>query len=991
MITSRWEQIKSIFGAAVELPEEERPAFVARACGEDFEVHAEVLTLLAAHRSMGSFMNDPITVEPPPSLNSHNRYRLPLGEILCERFEIGRLLGEGGMGRVYEALDLDLGVRLALKTIRPEIAADPRTIDLFKHEIQLARQVTHPNVCRIFDLERHKGADHQITFLTMELLEGETLENLLQREGALDVGDAFPLIEQMVEGLMAIHDVAVIHRDFKPSNVLLVQTGTKTRVVITDFGLARAKALAAVNESAGGLRLMTGLAGTPAYMAPEQLAGGEISPATDVYALGLVVYKMVTGRLPHERNERGPMPRSSVSAPCPSPRLYAPGLDACWEEGILRCLEIDPASRYHKASQLLDVLSERTRSPNSFTRRTDRLLEPAHASPLNSGVALSRSWKSWIWATLVLLALGLGAADLVLRRQHTDSGTVELTPVTSDSGLTWGPSLSADGKLLAYSSDRHGPGNLNIWVKNLVDGSEVQVTQDAADATTPALSPDGKLVAYRSERNGGGIYLSSSKGGTATLLAPLGRNPRFSPDGTRIAYWVGEEHDLDEPFNAGGRAFLIPVAGGIPTQIKPEFADARYPTWSDDGRSIMFQGASERKATFDEASDWWIESEDTHKAVATGGFAILRQEGLVLYGCRFEWSKDHLIFAARKSFGTSLWALLVASDSRVQLPLRRITSGFDDDIEPWTSSQEKLVLAGTNASIPIWKIPLRGTQEVRSGDLERVTSSSAVDDLLSASSDGNSLVFHRRTGQLEQTLLKDAPTGRETILPIPPDALPVVTGDGRKVVYSILRDGKHPIYEMELPAGASIPLCDDCGPLMDISRDEGRILYGLENGGIGVMDLASKRKSEAVRGDNTILEQARFSADGRWMVFVSTVDEQHSQLRLAPVSKDASLRLPPWYPLTSGSTRDLRPAWSPSGSTVFFLSNRDGFSCVWRLELNPATGHPLGEQTLVTHLHSAHLSPMHLSRSAMGLSLGGNSLFLTLGEVTGNIFSADLR
>src|SRR5262249_47038677 len=147
---------------------------------------------------------------------------LNLGDMLSGRFRVLRFLGRGGMGDVYEAKDLDLGIRVALKTIRPEIACDPRSLARFKHEIQLARPVTHPNVCRMFDLGRHRfpreagPSANAVEFLTMELLEGETLATRLRSAGRMSTAEALPLVQQMADALAAAHEVGVVHRDFKP-------------------------------------------------------------------------------------------------------------------------------------------------------------------------------------------------------------------------------------------------------------------------------------------------------------------------------------------------------------------------------------------------------------------------------------------------------------------------------------------------------------------------------------------------------------------------------------------------------------------------------------------------------------------------------------------------------------------------------------------------------------------------------------------------------
>jgi len=165
------------------------------------------------------------------------------GDLLCDRFRVVRFIARGGMGELYEAEDLTLGERVALKTIRPEIAVHERANQRFRREVQLARKVTHPNICRIFDLFEHRppeGTAGAVSFVTMELLQGETLSQHLREHGPLSVEDARPIVQQMAAALSAAHAADVIHRDFKTNNVMLLDAGPSRapRVVVTDFGLA---------------------------------------------------------------------------------------------------------------------------------------------------------------------------------------------------------------------------------------------------------------------------------------------------------------------------------------------------------------------------------------------------------------------------------------------------------------------------------------------------------------------------------------------------------------------------------------------------------------------------------------------------------------------------------------------------------------------------------------------------------------------------------
>ena len=262
------------------------------------------------------------------------------------------------MGEVYEAEDLDLRERVALKTLRPEVAGDTRMIARFKQEIQLSRKIGHPNVCRVFDLARHPltGSEPDTTvFLTMELLEGETVESRLQREGSLTPEAAVPLLEQMAQGLDAAHRAGVIHRDLKPSNVMLVPGPDRLRAVITDFGLART--LTSADDTTATMPHK--VIGTLNYMAPELLTGGMASVASDVYALGMVAFKMVTGTLPFAPETPFARAILRAKAPVPRPRSIIPAIDPAFDRAVGCALEPEPQRRFASASDFAKALRGR--------------------------------------------------------------------------------------------------------------------------------------------------------------------------------------------------------------------------------------------------------------------------------------------------------------------------------------------------------------------------------------------------------------------------------------------------------------------------------------------------------------------------------------------------------------------------------------------------------------------------------------------------------
>jgi len=250
--------------------------------------------------------------------------RFPPGTLLGGRYRIVGRLGRGGMGEVYRADDLKLAQPVALKFLAPEVDRDPARLMQLHTEVRMARQVSHPNVCRVYDIDDVEGH----TFLSMEYVDGEELASLLRSIGRFPVERAIELARQICAGLAAAHERGVIHRDLKPANVMLDTTG---KVRITDFGLA-------------GAAGETVRAGTPAYMAPEQLAGGEVTAQSDIYALGLVLYELFTGQRAIDAKNVAELVRKR-EAGILAPSAIVRDLDPAIDRAILRCLERDPADR----------------------------------------------------------------------------------------------------------------------------------------------------------------------------------------------------------------------------------------------------------------------------------------------------------------------------------------------------------------------------------------------------------------------------------------------------------------------------------------------------------------------------------------------------------------------------------------------------------------------------------------------------------------------
>jgi tetratricopeptide (TPR) repeat protein len=347
MIQTNLVKVKSLFFEAVGLTDAEREAFLRHLEVADAEISAQVRELLAEPADTGPDLSNACWAAPNDGTGPRI---LEIGQRLEDRFEVMEFRGAGGIGEVYSVWDHRQRTFSAIKTLRPGVVADHTALKMLGHELNTARQVTHPNVCRVFDIH---GDSSKLLFFSMELLDGETLSKQLIREGPLLPEAAAPLVQQILAGLEAIHAEGIVHRDLKTNNIMLADGGK--RAVVMDFGLARKMEGSADLPTA----LATGqFAGTPAYMAPELLRGGPATCATDIHALGVVLFEMVTGQRPFDGSTPVDAASKRLNQDAPSPRRFAPSLSRRWEYAILQCLEADPAYRPQSVEAVRQLLAQ---------------------------------------------------------------------------------------------------------------------------------------------------------------------------------------------------------------------------------------------------------------------------------------------------------------------------------------------------------------------------------------------------------------------------------------------------------------------------------------------------------------------------------------------------------------------------------------------------------------------------------------------------------
>ncbi|MEM1179109.1 MAG: protein kinase, partial [Acidobacteriota bacterium] len=304
----------------------------------------------------------PVTAAPPPvtapiapataagapvSGAPGNRGPFTVNALIADRYEVRKVLGVGGMGEVYRCHDRALGIDVALKVLRSEMAHDESFLQRFRNELLVARQVTHPNVVRIHDLGQHG----HLMFMTMDLVEGRSLSQLMEEEGRLEKERAIAIIEQVAAALAASHERGVVHRDLKPANILL---DADEKAYVTDFGIARSLHFSGLTRTGEVL-------GTPDYLAPEQARGEDVGPHTDLYALGLIFFEMVSGKRPYAGGTLVEVLAQHMGGRTRTFKELGVHIDPALEAVVARCLAPEPKDRYSSADELLADIADLTK------------------------------------------------------------------------------------------------------------------------------------------------------------------------------------------------------------------------------------------------------------------------------------------------------------------------------------------------------------------------------------------------------------------------------------------------------------------------------------------------------------------------------------------------------------------------------------------------------------------------------------------------------
>jgi Tol biopolymer transport system component len=871
-------------------------------------------------------------------------------------YRIESVAGQGGMGVVYRAVDIELDRMVAIKVIRPEAMTDPDRRRRFVQEARSASALNHPGIVTIYHIGHEAGVD----FIAMELVSGRSLDQVIGNR-PLPPSDAVRYATSIADALATAHRAGIVHRDLKPANVMVTPKG---QVKVLDFGLAKLTEPSTVSLATETHVPATGfgmVVGTAAYMPPEQAQGLTVDARSDIFSFGVVLCEMITGRRPAPGTDARPLLAST-------PRDL--------RKVVLRCLQPDPEQRFQVIDDVRMALED-----------ADLESEPQAA------IGRSRRIPVVLSIAAIAGAMLVGAAVVWRLTPRTPPGPV-LTRLTLDSGLTTDPALSPDGKFVAFASDRAGQGNLDIWVRQVAGGEPRQLTSDPADDLEPAFSPDGSRIAFRSDRDGGGIYVVSTLGGDERRIIDQGRRPRWSPDQTRIACWAGLNaafllSKADVP-----RILIVPAGGGEPRRFAADFSQAYAPVWSPDGARLLFVGRREDTSP----SDWWVLPLDGGPIVPTGAYAAIARDKLSPSPDSFvlpaTWQPDgRVLFSARLGDATNIWQLQLAANGPIAGELERLSVGTGLEVQPSVGAGGVMAYAVLANDVDLWMQPADTSAGTVTGPMQRLTHDAAADGYPSFLPDGRTMVYLSNRSGSYGLWKKDVVSGKEdlvsTDLPFP--QVPIVTRDGAHVVFHSgvrTRIVRLPLAATGVSRSTPQPICDGCDGIWDVTSD-GRWGVQKEEGDHTILyrDLSTGRTSPFLSAPGEIVGRFRLSPDDRWVTFTHRASGA-VRVNVAPFTPGQPIDRDRWIALTSADYESLVPVWSPDGSVVYYVSNRDGRICVWGQRIDRTTGRPAGDAFAIWHLHEAGRSMTPISLGLRGIAVARERIVANVSESSGNIWMA---
>ena len=609
-----------------------------------------------------------------------------------------------------------------------------------------------------------------------------------------------------------------------------------------------------------------------------------------------------------------------------------------------------------------------------------------------------------IWRLVEIGIVGVVLLGMIAWRVHDfmafSPPAWRLSPLTTSAALEDWPTISPNGKLVVYSADPDFSGKVDLYLKDLASGTApIRLTSDGEGNRMADFSPDGRRIVFRSNRNGGGIYQMPASGGEVQLVVKGGLNPKFSPDGRQIAYWIGSE-SVAAAVPESGSVWVVPLGGGQSHRIGEQLTSARRPIWLPDGKSVLVVGYSSAKLLDATSLDWWMASVDGERLTRTGLYDELVRRGLqpsdvsansrlrtpvpgiVPPGC---WSpkQDAVITTLQSGDNSNVWAVGISPKTgRVTEVLTRLTTGTANEWNASCTSVGTLAFTNRTSKRQLWALPFDLNQAASRGLPHPVVEDANDRENPTLSADGRYLAFVSNESGRPNIWRRDLRMGSET--QVANSALvqryPSISPSGRKIAYSAYDSNNRVLYVVDADHRPE-KLCDGCTRATDWSRSEDSLLvFGESPYQIKLLSLATQKQTTLLSHNKYGLLYGRFSPDGRWISFTMRVRPDLAKIVVAPLNGAKLIPENEWIVIADVGIDDYAN-WSPDGKTLYFSSPKDGNSCLWAQHIHATTGMPIGEAFAVHHFHG------RLTFGHGGWTTAGGHFQIALVDTTSNVWT----
>jgi Tol biopolymer transport system component len=639
---------------------------------------------------------------------------------------------------------------------------------------------------------------------------------------------------------------------------------------------------------------------------------------------------------------------------------------------ILRCLEKAPEDRFPDARQALAALQ---RVRDLATRRMQQRLFYVAALFLLAAFLGAYWWQKGLSRQ--------GTPNLILRR---------LTAGDVASSV----SLSPDGKRVVYSSDRSG--KLDLWLQDLSGTEPIRLTSDPGAETDPVFSPDGGSVAFHSDQDGGGVYLISTDGRNRRLIGPGGRDPIFSPDGKWIAYWQGMPTEGDAPRAGAAKSFVVPATGGTPRQIASDLSSASHPLFSPDGKHLLVLG-------FKEGNTAYVvrRGSDIYSLVdlATGKSTELTiAKQFPAYGLRFPsiqvWTKKGILFSGGHGDEMNIWYAPVSADLTLTGTPQALTSGLSETTSHLSVGGGKLAFYSGEGHNAIWLLPIEPNSGKPLGTVKRAVSRPGIMAHPNLSPDGNYLMYTVFSSGSPDLILRDLKTGNERLVARreKPELVGHFLADNSTVLFEEgATGGGAEVIQWDLRSGTRHELFEH-GSAQGPSASGRWISYWArqDNGSnsIWAAERGTGASAQIISDNHSQMYVPNFSPDEHWIAFLARNGPERSRIFIAPFRGLTRIPQSEWIPLSPERAMDDKPEWSLNGALLYYLSDRDGYRCIWAQRLSAVTKRPKGQPFAVQHFHEIRSCMLGVNLGYQALSVSRDKLAFMLSEQSGGIWVADL-